>query len=64
VIKLVLVVCLAANPGVCKEVTPTLDDGISCAIQGQIVAQDWLSGHPKWTLRGWRCRFGTPERGA
>lgn len=63
-ITLVLIVCLASAPDVCREEQPPLDDCISCAIQGQIVAQDWLNEHPKWMLKGWRCRYGAPERKA
>jgi hypothetical protein len=62
---LILVVCLAATPDVCREEQPPVDaNAMSCAVQGQIMAQEWLDEHPKWLLRGWRCRFGRPERGA
>jgi hypothetical protein len=27
-----------------------------------VIAQEWLDEHPKWLLRGWRCRFGRGER--
>jgi len=35
---------------------------MSCAMEGQLIALQWLDDHPKWTLRGWRCRSGRPER--
>jgi hypothetical protein len=30
-------------------------------IQGQLLATQWLDEHPKWALKGWRCRFGARE---
>jgi hypothetical protein len=54
---LVMIVCLATAPDICEERTPTVD-GISCLMQGQLVAAQWLDEHPKWRLKGWRCRVG------
>jgi hypothetical protein len=31
-------------------------------MEGQLIALQWLDEHPKWTLRGWRCRSGKSER--
>jgi hypothetical protein len=54
---LILVVCLAASPNVCrKEAIPV--EGISCIVQGQMPAARWLDEHPKWLLKTWRCRIG------
>lgn len=63
-VALILVVCLAATPDVCREEQPPVEvaNAMSCAVQGQVIAQEWLDEHPKWTLRGWRCRFGRAER--
>lgn len=52
---LALIVCLAAHLDKCKTVFPEMDEGLSCAIQGQIVAAQWLADHPKWLLKGWKC---------
>ena len=30
--------------------------GTSCYAVGQFVAVEWLGGHPKWDVAGWRCR--------
>lgn len=63
-VTLILIVCLSATPNICQEKTPPVEiaNAMSCAIQGQIIAQEWLNDHPKWLLRGWRCRLGRPER--
>jgi hypothetical protein len=65
-ISLILVVCLAGSPSVCREETPPVevDSPMVCMIQGQQIAVEWLDEHPKWSLRSWRCRFGAPEKGA
>jgi hypothetical protein len=57
---LIIVVCLAADPSICREERPPVDmgEGLSCIMQGQQIAARWLDEHPKWTLRGWRCRIG------
>jgi hypothetical protein len=62
--QLVIIVCLATAPGVCREESPPMDDGASCMIQGQQVASHWLEDHPSLVLKGWRCRYGRPERKA
>jgi hypothetical protein len=61
--SLILVVCLSASPTVCREEQPPLGavNGASCMIQGQLLATQWLDEHPKWALKGWRCRFGARE---
>jgi hypothetical protein len=53
---LVLVLCLTAAPGHCQEERRLLADLslMSCLIQGQQYASDWLVDHPTWTLSGWR----------
>lgn len=63
-VSLILIVCLAATPDVCREEQPAVDiaRAMSCAMEGQLIALQWLDDHPKWTLRGWRCRSGGPER--
>jgi hypothetical protein len=63
-VSLILVVCLMATPDVCREARPPMEaiDGVSCIVQGQQLASRWLDEHPKWMLRGWRCRIGPPEK--
>src|SRR5260221_510845 len=43
-VTLILIVCLAATPDVCREERPPVDAaaGISCAAQGQLIAAQWL----------------------
>jgi hypothetical protein len=55
---LVLVLCLTAALGHCQEERRLLADLslMSCLIQGQQYASDWLVDHPTWTLSGWRLR--------
>ena len=55
--ELILVFCLATAPANCQEEKPALADMslMSCLVQGQQYAADWLAEHPKWTLAGWRC---------
>ena len=57
---LIIVVCLAAAPNICHEERPMIDmaSGVSCIMQGQQIAAQWLADHPRWMLRGWRCRLG------
>ena len=62
-VSLILVVCLSAAPDVCREERPPLEavSETSCMVQGQLLAAQWLDEHPKWALKGWRCRFGGTE---
>jgi hypothetical protein len=63
-VSLILLVCLAASPETCHEERPQVEveSGLSCVVGGQLIAAAWLEEHPKWMLRGWRCKFGTPEK--
>ena len=63
-VSLILVVCLSASPDVCREEQPPLLEAVSqtsCMVEGQLLAAQWLDEHPKWALKGWRCRFGDAE---
>ena len=64
--SLILLVCLAASPAVCREEYPPVevDSGVACLVEGQMIAAEWLEEHPKWTLKGWRCKFGPREKAA
>lgn len=63
-ITLVLVVCLSATPDICREETPPVDvaSPMSCMVQGQQIAAEWLAEHPKWQLSGWKCQIGQREK--
>ena len=63
-VSLILIVCLAATPDVCQEERPPIEavNGTSCMVQGQQLAAQWLDEHPKWALKGWRCKFGASEQ--
>ena len=53
---LILHVCLGAF---CKDEPAHVEVTFAeCTYLGQIIAQDWLADHPKWELRGWRCKVG------
>jgi len=63
-VSLILVVCLAASPEICREEQPLLDaqSGLFCLVEGELVAAAWLEEHPKWMLKGWRCTLGPAEK--
>lgn len=65
-VELVLVFCLMDAPGSCQEERPMLGQVplMSCLMQGQQFAQEWLADHPKWALSGWRCEQNVPRHGA
>jgi hypothetical protein len=65
-VSLILVVCLAATPDVCREERPPMEpvSQISCIVEGQQFASQWLEEHPKWALKGWRCNAGAPGKAA
>jgi hypothetical protein len=62
-VQIVLIFCLAASPGSCREERPVVEQLslTSCMVQGQQIAQDWLADHPKWTLSRWRCEQNVPR---
>lgn len=64
---LILSVCLISDPSICEDVSPPLDPGLFCPVQGEIVVQAWLDEHPKWMRKagtGWKCQIGLPEQKA
>jgi hypothetical protein len=63
-VSLILVVCLTAAPSTCQEERPLVEvaSSLSCLVEGQQIAAEWLEEHPKWMLRGWRCGFGAAEK--
>lgn len=65
-VTLILVVCLAGAPDSCREERPIVDvsSPMSCMIEGQRYAIEWLEEHPKWRLEKWRCAFGVRGKDA
>jgi hypothetical protein len=63
-VSLILLVCLVSSPETCQEERPPVEvaSSLSCVIEGQLIAAEWLEEHPKWALKGWRCRLGAPEK--
>jgi len=63
-IELVLVVCLALSPLECREERPVVEANsvMACMTQGQMVAAQWLSQHPAFTLSRLRCEANVPRQ--
>ena len=63
-IELVMLVCLATSPTECREERPLteINSVMACASQGQMVAAQWLSQHPAFTLSRWRCEVNLPRQ--
>lgn len=62
---IILVLCLSADPSVCKEERPAIEVNLpTCAMQGPAIAAEFLADHPKWVLRGWKCQIGPRGRAA
>lgn len=53
-VVLILVFCLGPA---CQEQRQFIDSPISCMLQGQVRATEWLNGHKRWKLRSWRCEM-------
>jgi hypothetical protein len=63
-VHIVLTFCMLAWQTHCQEDRPMLE-GMSlaaCMVQGQQIAQEWLTDHPKWMLSGWRCEQNVPRQ--
>jgi len=58
-IELVLLVCLTTDPTKCHQERPAFEaphgSVYSCMLQGQIIAAQWATEHPKYTIRRWTC---------
>ena len=63
-VSLILIVCLIGSPSLCREERPPVTEvsGQFCMVHGQQLALEWLDAHPKWALKGWRCRVGPAEK--
>lgn len=59
-----MLVCLATAPTECREERPVIaiNSVMACAAQGQMVAAQWLSEHPAFTLSRWRCEVNLPRQ--
>ena len=57
-IELVITVCLLASPGSCREERPDFngDSVLACMTQGQIHVARWLTEHPAYGIKNWRCQ--------
>lgn len=59
-----LIFCQIATSN-CIEITPQ-DPVIgmaACAIQGQVLGEQYQEEHPKWVLKGIRCTIGKKDKG-
>jgi len=63
-LSLILVVCLSGTSDVCHEERPLVDlaSPMSCLIEGQQIAAEWIEEHPKWRVQGWRCQMGARQK--
>jgi hypothetical protein len=65
-VTLSLVFCLLGQSAHCQTVSPDGENGWSglagCMLRGQLLAAQWLEGHPKWQLDRIRCTPGNPPR--
>ena len=63
-IELVLVYCLAREPGRCeekREVRQEVSNAIDCMLKSQTDAEQWVHAHPRYRLQGWRCEVDKPR---
>ena len=66
-IEIILSVCLIAQADECKDVhLRYLGDSVTpmqCLMGGQPQIARWIEGHPKWTVKRWKCgRVRTTQR--
>jgi hypothetical protein len=56
-VHLVLTLCMMAWQTHCMDERPVFEDMslTACMVQGQQIASEWVSDHPKWMLTRWRC---------
>lgn len=58
-ISLVFIVCLQAQPDVCRERQLTFSASEltprRCVMQAQTRLAEWAQSHPRWTISRWRC---------
>ena len=61
-IELAFLICLAADPAVCRtERVQFVDVSLmTCMTGAQAHIALWSGNHPGWTVRDWRCRYHDP----
>jgi hypothetical protein len=62
-VHLVLTLCMMAWQTHCMDEQPVYGDMslTACMVQGQQIASEWVSDHPKWMLTRWRCEMNIPR---
>lgn len=57
-IELLFISCLSAEPAACRQQSLLFTDMsvMTCIIHGQQEIAKWQQGHPKETVREWKCR--------
>lgn len=65
-VTLILTICLASDPSVCREERPPVEitEPMDCIINAQVYAAEWVLDHPRWKLHGWKCEMGKKEGSA
>ncbi len=61
VIELVLVYCMVGDPKQCLEDRPLFEQPLtpmSCMMNAQLTAADYVKNHPTYQLASWRCEAG------
>ena len=62
-VQLVLVYCLMSDGSACVENRPMTEyplTPISCMVEAQPMASDFLRAHPKYHLASFRCEIDKP----
>ncbi len=56
-VELLIVACLATEPGTCREETQILPQMTlnQCSLGSQIIAAAWVGENPEWRIRALRC---------
>jgi len=65
VIELVIVYCLVSDTKACIEKRVPMENFASpmgCTMSGQQRAQEYLSEHPAYALKSWRCEVNMPRQ--
>jgi hypothetical protein len=64
-IELVLVYCMVGEPNQCTEQRPLFEQpltAMSCMMNAQLTAADYVKEHPVWHLSSWRCEKDKPRQ--
>ena len=65
-IELVALICLAAQPSVCRDETLAVAHiaPSQCLSGAQIEIAKWSMNHPAWRVAKWKCQFAGKTAGA